>query len=257
MSTVLNSIIEGVKEDLAVRKKTNPNISADLEFAPNPISALNALSVSGMSIIAEVKRSSPSKGNLAEISNPAELALSYEKAGASVVSVLTEERRFKGSIADFKEVRAKLSIPMLRKDFIVDEYQVIESRVIGADMQLLIVAALSQAELKDFYQMGAELGMDSLFEIHTAQELELAMALDPKIVGVNSRNLKTLEVDPKNFQDLIPMIPDQIIKVAESGISNRTEVAALEALGANAILVGETLVKAGDPAVAIKTLLGR
>ena len=146
---------------------------------------------------------------------------------------------------------------MLRKDFIVDEYQVIESRAIGADMQLLIVAALSQAELKDFYQMGTELGMDSLFEIHTVQELELAMGLEPKIVGVNSRNLKTLEVDPRNFQNLIPMIPDQIIKVAESGISNRAEVAALESLGANAILVGETLVKTGDPAAAIKTLLGR
>jgi indole-3-glycerol phosphate synthase len=210
-----------------------------------------------MAIIAEVKRSSPSKGELSEISDPAKLASEYQNAGASVVSVLTEERRFKGSIVDFQKVRAAISIPMLRKDFTVDEYQVRESRAIGADMQLLIVAALSKSELKDFYELGTELGLASLFEVHSLPELEIAMSLNPRIVGVNSRNLKTLAIDPIAFDQIIPQIPKGIIKVAESGISQRSEVAHLESLGADAILVGETLVKSPSAAIAIAQLLGR
>jgi indole-3-glycerol phosphate synthase len=257
MSTVLESIIVGVREDLEIRRKARPNLDSEIANARPITDAHKALGGAGISIIAEVKRSSPSKGELASITDPAKLAAEYEMAGASVVSVLTEERRFKGSIADFKKVREEISIPMLRKDFIVDEYQVFESRAIGADLQLLIVAALSKSELKDFFQIGSELGMASLFEVHSLQELEITMALSPKIVGVNSRNLKTLEVDPIAFDQIIPQIPKEVIKVAESGISKRSEVAHLETLGANAILVGETLVRASSAASAIADLLGK
>ena len=263
MSTVLETIIQGVREDLSLRKLAQPRVEELISHAPKVLDAHNALMSEPMTIIAEVKRSSPSKGALAEINDPAELAHEYEEAGAAVVSVLTEERRFKGSIADFKAVRSAINIPMLRKDFIVDEYQVYESRAIGADMQLLIVAALSNSQLNDYFQLGSELGMASLFEVHSLEELEIAMKpphlkdLNPKIVGVNSRNLKTLEVDSAAFKAIIPEIPAGVIKVGESGISTRQEVADLERLGANAILVGETLVKATSAKQAIKNLLGR
>ncbi len=257
MSTVLETIIHGVREDLSLRKLAQPRVEELISHAPKVLDAHSALMSEPMTIIAEVKRSSPSKGALAEINDPAELAHEYEEAGAAVVSVLTEERRFKGSIADFKAVRSAINIPMLRKDFIVDEYQVYESRAIGTDMQLLIVAALSNSQLNDYFQLGSELGMASLFEVHSLEELEIAMNLNPKIVGVNSRNLKTLEVDSAAFRAIIPEIPAGVIKVGESGISTRQEVADLERLGANAILVGETLVKATSAKQAIKNLLGR
>ena len=251
----MDSIIAGVREDLANRKKTKPNYFDEIKSVKKAIDVHSALDTGRIEIIAEVKRSSPSKGELATIADPSKLALEYEKAGAAVVSVLTEERRFKGSIRDFKSVRKELAIPMLRKDFTVDEYQVYESRAIGADMQLLIVAALSKTELLDFYQLANELGMASLFEVHSLAELEIAMSMAPKIIGVNSRNLKTLEVDPSAFDLIIPRIPSEILKVGESGISYRKEVAHLESLGANAILVGETLVKAPSAKDAITNLL--
>ncbi len=256
MSTVLESIVEGVLEDVEERRLPVVELTQQLSTAPKVLDALSALSASGTSVIAEVKRSSPSKGDLAQIPDPASLAMEYQSGGASVVSVLTEQRRFKGSIDDFKAVREKVTLPLLRKDFIVTEYQVIESRAIGADLQLLIVAALSKTQLRDFYQMTAELGMNSLIEIHDEAELEKALEIDAKIIGVNSRNLKTLEVDPKAFDLLLPLIPNGIVKVAESGIATRGDVAHIEELGANAILVGETLVKAANPAVGIKMLLG-
>jgi indole-3-glycerol phosphate synthase len=194
---------------------------------------------------------------LADIADPAKLATQYAQGGASVISVLTEERRFKGSIEDFELVRKAVDLPLLRKDFIVTEYQVIESRAIGADLQLLIVAALSDSQLRDFYQMTAEMRMNSLIEVHDEQELERAIKIGAKIIGINSRNLKTLEVDPSAFNRLLPLIPNGVIRVAESGISSRADVEAIAALGGNAILVGETLVKAGDPLAGISNLLGR
>jgi indole-3-glycerol phosphate synthase len=257
VSSVLDSIIEGVLEDVERRSIPMNQLKAQLSDVADLRGALHALTGSGMKIISEVKRASPSKGDLGEILQPARLAAQYESGGASVISVLTEERRFKGSIKDFTEVRREVSIPMLRKDFIVTEYQVIESRVLGADLLLLIVAGLSQSQYCDFHQMANELGMDVLVEIHNEEELERALEANPTIVGVNSRNLKTLVVDPRAFDQLIPMIPSGIIKVAESGISERSEVAHVEELGADAILVGETLVRAGDPIAAISRLLGK
>lgn len=257
MSSVLDSIIEGVKEDVEQRRIPVAQLLEKLSSAEPVRDAFAALSTQGTSVIAEVKRSSPSKGDLAQIPDPARLASEYKAGGASVISVLTEQRRFKGSIADFEAVRAEVDLPLLRKDFIVTEYQVIESRVIGADLQLLIVAGLSKTELRDFYQMSYELGMNVLVEIHNEQELEAALDIDAKIIGINSRNLKTLEVDSKAFDLLLPLIPAGKIKVAESGIATRLDVAHIEELGGDAILVGEKLVKAANPTIGIQTLLGR
>ena len=255
--SVLDSIIEGVREDLASRRISLAALSEQLDQAPPVIDAHSLLASEGMKVIAEVKRSSPSKGSLADISDPAGLAEKYQEAGASVVSVLTERRRFGGSLEDLDVVRRKVTIPILRKDFMVDEYQFLEARAHGADVVLLIVAALSKSQLKDFYDLSTELGMASLIEVHTAQELESAMDIDPRIIGVNSRNLKTLEVDTSAFSQLIPEIPANLIRVAESGISSRAEVELAENSGATAILVGEALVKSGDPISAMQELLGR
>jgi indole-3-glycerol phosphate synthase len=255
--SVLDSIIEGVREDLAARRLPLSQIHEAMENATKPLDAYAFLSQSEMNVIAEVKRSSPSKGALAPITDPAALAEQYQEAGASAVSVLTERRRFAGSLEDLDAVRARVTIPVLRKDFMIDEYQFLEARAHSADIVLLIVAALSRSQLKDFYDLSCELGMASLIEVHTAQELESAMEISPRMIGINSRNLKTLDVDTRAFTDLIPQIPVEIIRVAESGISTRSDVQAAQSAGASVILVGEALVKSGDPISAMQELLGR
>ena len=252
---VLDSIIEGVREDLAARRMPLSQLLELMEQAAKPISPKFPLNE--MSVIAEVKRKSPSKGELAEIPEPAKLAIQYQEAGAAAISVLTEARRFNGSLADFDDVRREVHLPMLRKDFMVDEYQFYEARAHGADLILLIVAALSKSQLADYFALSTELGMKSLIEVHTNQELEDAMAIQPEIIGVNSRNLKTLEVDHAAFTELIPRIPSELIRVAESGISSRSDVERAQDAGANVILVGEALVKAGDPINGMAALLGR
>jgi indole-3-glycerol phosphate synthase len=255
--SVLDSIIEGVREDLAARRLPLSQIHEAMENVAKPLDAYAFLSHSEMNVIAEVKRSSPSKGALAPITDPAALAEQYQEAGASAVSVLTERRRFAGSLEDLDAVRARVTIPVLRKDFMIDEYQFLEARAHAADIVLLIVAALSRSQLKDFYDLSCELGMASLIEVHTAQELESAMEISPRMIGINSRNLKTLDVDTRAFTDLIPQIPVEIIRVAESGISTRSDVQAAQSAGASVILVGEALVKSGDPISAMQELLGR
>jgi len=255
--SVLDSIIEGVREDLAARRLPLSQIHEAMENATKPLDAYAFLSQSEMNVIAEVKRSSPSKGALAPITDPAALAEQYQAAGAAAVSVLTERRRFAGSLEDLDAVRARVTIPVLRKDFMIDEYQFLEARAHSADIVLLIVAALSRSQLKDFYDLSCELGMASLIEVHTAQELESAMEISPRMIGINSRNLKTLDVDTRAFIDLIPQIPVEIIRVAESGISTRSDVQAAQSAGASVILVGEALVKSGDPISAMQELLGR
>jgi indole-3-glycerol phosphate synthase len=255
--SVLDSIIEGVREDLSLRRKSLAQIHEEMSQAGAPLDAHSALAGTEINVIAEVKRSSPSKGSLAPIADPAALAEIYQSAGAAVISVLTEKRRFGGSLEDLDAVRNRVTIPVLRKDFMVDEYQFFEARAHGADLVLLIVAALSQSQLKDFYDLSAELGMASLIEVHTEDELERAMQITPRIVGVNSRNLKTLEVDSQTFTNLIPRIPADLIRVAESGISTRSDVDLAQRAGATAILVGEALVRAGDPTLAMQELRGQ
>lgn len=253
---MLDSIIEGVREDLAQRRGSLGALYERIDSQPPALDAHSFLSRDVMNVIAEVKRSSPSKGNLAPISDPAALAKKYQEAGAAAVSVLTEQRRFGGSLSDLDAVRSHVDIPVLRKDFMVDEYQFLEARAHGADIVLLIVAALSKSQLKDFFDLATELGMASLVEVHTRSELESAMEISPKIIGVNSRNLKTLDVDPQVFQELIPAIPSSVIRVAESGIATRHDVVQAQNCGASAILVGESLVKSGDPISAMRELLG-
>lgn len=257
MSTVLEAIVAGVLEDLKARESSLEYLRGQLDGAPKVRDAYQALAAPGMQLIAEVKRSSPSKGVLATIGDPAALAREYELAGAAVISVLTEGRRFGGSPADLIAVRESVQIPVLRKDFIVTEYQVIESRVLGADLLLLIVAALDDAQLRDYQSLAHELGMSVLVEVHDEDELQRAIDIGAQIIGVNARNLKTLEINHEAFSRLLPLIPMEVLKVAESGISTRDQVESAAALGAKVILVGETLVRAGDPALAISTLLGR
>jgi indole-3-glycerol phosphate synthase len=254
--SVLDSIIEGVREDLAIRRVSLAQIQEAIDRAPAVRDPLATMLSQEMSLIAEVKRSSPSKGVLAQIADPAALAEQYAEAGASMISVLTERRRFGGSLDDLDAVRARVDIPVLRKDFMVDEYQFFEARAHGADVVLLIVAALGANQLKDYFQLASELGMRSLIEVHTHDELERALEISPEIVGVNSRNLKTLEVDTGAFAELIPRLPADIVRVAESGITNRRDVDYAQNSGATAILVGEALVRAGEPATAVRELLG-
>ena len=257
MSTVLDAIVAGVLEDLKVREISPEHLRGQLDGAPKVRDAYQALAAPGMQIIAEVKRSSPSKGVLATIGDPAALARAYQLAGAAVISVLTEGRKFGGSPADLIAVRESVQIPVLRKDFIVTEYQVIESRVLGADLLLLIVAALDDAQLRDYQSIARELGMSVLVEVHDEDELQRALDVSAQIIGVNARNLKTLEINHEAFSRLLPLIPKEVLKVAESGIATRDQVEAAAVLGAQVILVGETLVRAGDPSLAITTLLGR
>lgn len=256
---VLDQIIEGVREDLAERKKLvelNELIATISEVNP-VIDVLPSLQSSKLSVIAEVKRSSPSKGALAQISDPAALALSYQTGGATAVSVLTESRKFGGSLADLAAVRSAVNIPILRKDFTVDEYQIFEARAYGADIILLIVAALSDLQLSEFFTISKSLGMQVLVETHTLEEVERALLLDPEIIGVNARDLTTLKINQNAFNELAIAIPAGTVKVAESGIASLADVISYRNSGAEAILVGEALVKDGDPAQMIQNFINR
>lgn len=256
---VLDQVIEGVREDLAERKKLvelNELIATISEVNP-VIDVLPSLQSSKLSVIAEVKRSSPSKGALAQISDPAALALSYQTGGATAVSVLTESRKFGGSLADLAAVRSAVNIPILRKDFTVDEYQIFEARAYGADIILLIVAALSDLQLSEFFAISKSLGMQVLVETHTLEEVERALLLDPEIIGVNARDLTTLKINQNAFNELAISIPAGTVKVAESGIASLADVISYRNSGAEAILVGEALVKDGDPAQMIQNFINR
>jgi indole-3-glycerol phosphate synthase len=247
--TVLDSIIAGVREDLAERERRTPRGALEdavLAVRP-PLDAEAALRRPGLALIAEVKRSSPSKGALAGIPDPAALAAAYADGGATCVSVLTEGRRFGGSLADLDAVRAAVDVPVLRKDFLVTDYQLWEARAHGADLVLLIVAALEDDILARMLARAGELGMTALVEVHDEDETQRALDLGATVIGVNARDLRTLEVHPDTFSRLRPLIPAEVVTVAESGISGPHDAAAYAAQGADAVLVGEALVRAGDP----------
>jgi indole-3-glycerol phosphate synthase len=210
----------------------------------------------GISVIAEVKRRSPSKGELAEIAEPAVLAQAYAKGGAAAISVLTEERRFGGSLDDLRAVRAAVDVPVLRKDFIVTSYQLLEARAAGADLALLIVAALDEETLRRLHDEARELGLTVLVEVHDEAETERALALGAELIGINARNLRTLAVDPDTFGRLAPVVPDDRVLVAESGIAGPRDAARFAAQGARVVLVGEALVRDGDPEAAVRALSG-
>lgn len=251
--SVLDGIISGVRIDLAERSARVPlaQVKRDAIAAPPALDPMPAFRRPALGVIAEVKRKSPSKGDLAEIPDPARLAASYAAGGASAISVLTEQRRFNGSLADLDAVRKAVEIPVLRKDFMVDEYQFYEARAHGADLVLLIVAALQDAELSAFLELTRQLGMTALVETHTAEEVDRALGLGADLIGVNNRNLKTLDVDLAMFGALAQRIGSGVVRVAESGILDSADVATVSGQGADVILVGEALVKHGDPAAAI------
>ena len=256
--TILDDIIVGVREDLAVREAKTP-LSALKERAARVPEAKESLSrlhdEAAVAVIAEVKRSSPSKGALAPIADPAALAAEYEKGGAAVISVLTEARRFRGSLADLTAVRGAVDIPVLRKDFIVSPYQIWEARAYGADLVLLIVAALEQTVLTSFIERVHSLGMTALVEVHTADEVARAVDAGSGLIGVNARNLKTLEVDRGSFARLAPLIPAGVVRVAESGVRGPHVVMAFAREGADAVLVGEALVTDDAPRESVADLV--
>ncbi len=255
--TVLDEIIRGVRADLEPRVARVPwpqlqEQAAEVSARRPAVDAEAALRAApGLAVIAEVKRASPSKGALADIADPATLAAAYAAGGASVVSVLTEGRRFSGSLDDLAAVRAEVSIPVLRKDFLVTPYQVAESRAWGADVVLLIVAALSQGDLVAMREQAEALGMTALVEVHDEEETRRAVDSGARVVGVNARDLRTLEIDRTTFARLRPLIPDDAVTVAESGVRDLDDVRAYAEAGARAVLVGEALVTGGDPAAAV------
>ena len=213
--------------------------------------------LNGISMIVEIKRASPSAGILRKKLDVQEIAVMYEQAGASCISVLTEEKYFLGSIEDLNQVKVSTTLPVLGKDFIFTEYQVWESRVNGADCLLLIVALLSVGELKKLLNLTRELGLQALVEIHTENELEQALSAGSEMIGINNRDLETLQVDLKITERILPLIPDDIVTISESGISCRKEILALQERGIDAVLVGETLIRSKNPGSKIRELLGK
>lgn len=255
--TVLDDIIVGVRADLADREHQAPlaELQQQVADAPPARDPMPAFAAPGVSVIAEVKRSSPSKGALAEITDPAALARQYAEGGAAAISVLTEQRRFGGSLDDLRSVRAAVPTPLLRKDFIVTPYQLWEARAAGADLALLIVAALTQPELHALMEVAHEVGLTPLVEVHDEGEVDRALAAGATLVGVNARNLRTLDVESGTFARLAPLIPDDVVTVAESGIRGPADVREYAAAGADVVLVGEALVTGDDPGRAVAAMI--
>jgi indole-3-glycerol phosphate synthase len=255
--SVLESIVDGVRADLAVRE-------AEVDFAEikrraaaarPPRDVMAAMRAPGIGVIAEVKRRSPSRGDLAQIADPAQLAMAYADGGARIISVLTEQRRFGGSLADLAAVRAAVDTPVLRKDFVVSPYQVHEARAYGADLVLLIVAALEQNALDALLDRVESLGMTALVEVHTEEEADRALEAGAKVIGVNARNLHTLEVDRSIFGQIAPGLPSEVMRVAESGVRGPGDLLTYAGYGADAVLVGEGLVTSGDPLSAVRSMV--
>lgn len=256
-ANVLDEILAGVREDVERRQErvSLEEIRELAAAAPPPLDAYAALRRAGVAVIAEVKRSSPSKGPLAEIADPAELAGDYAAGGARCISVLTEGRWFGGSLEDLAAVRAAVNIPILRKDFVVSSYQVHEARAHGADMVLLIVAALEQNVLVGLLERIESLGMTALVEVHDEEEADRALEAGAQVIGVNARNLRTLEVDRSVFERIAPGLPSSVVKIAESGVRGPHDLIRYASAGADAVLVGEGLVTQKSPREAVAELV--
>ncbi|UNK72552.1 indole-3-glycerol phosphate synthase TrpC [Microbacterium sp. H1-D42] len=254
---MLADLTAGAVQDAEKRALTRPLSVVEREAAERP-AARNALAALApadhVKIIAEVKRASPSRGALAAIPDPALQASLYEQGGASAISVLTEERRFGGSLADLEAVTSRVALPVLRKDFIATPYQVFEARATGADLVLLIVAGLTQKTLTELHTLILELGMTPLVETHSAEELEVAIDLGADLIGVNARNLHTLELDRDLFARLADRIPDTAIKIAESAVLAPEDVTRYREAGADVVLIGEALVT-GDAVATLRSFL--
>ncbi len=254
---MLDEIIAGVREDVAQRMAVTSldEVKARAAKVAPARDAEAILRGDDVCVIAEVKRQSPSKGALADIPDPAALASEYEAGGAHCISVLTEERRFGGSLADLAAVRAAVDIPVLRKDFIVTSYQLWEAKAYGADMILLIVAGLEQPALVSLIERARSLGLTALVEVHDEEEIVRAIDAGASVIGVNARNLKTLEVDRGVFARVADRIPSSCVKVAESGVRDPHDLIVYAEAGADAVLVGEALVTGRDPRAAVHDLV--
>jgi indole-3-glycerol phosphate synthase len=253
--SILAQILESTRADLERRRRSVPLASMRPAGDRAAHAFRDALALPGISIIAEHKRRSPSAGEIRPGSNVTEIARAYELGGAAAISVLTEERNFGGCIEDLREAHAACRLPILRKDFIVDSYQLAEAASAGASAVLLIVAALEQAELAALHEEAGELGLDVLVEVHDRAELERALTLGAPIIGINNRDLRDFSVDlERTFQLLEAIGPDTLV-VAESGIASRAQLEALQASGVHAALIGERLMRESDPADALRRLL--
>jgi indole-3-glycerol phosphate synthase len=255
--SVLGRIVEARRASIAHRQRVLPEpvLRMAVKSAKPPRDFAAALVRPGVNVISELKKASPSKGLLREDFRPIELAKGFENAGAAALSVLTEEEFFQGSAKDLRDARKACDIPVLRKDFIVDAWQVWEARAIDADSFLLIVAALGDSALTDLLALGRELGMEPLIEVHTRAELDRAISVGAKIIGVNNRDLKTLKVDLGTSFDLVKIIPDECIAVCESGIRDGAEIKRLRAAGFDAFLIGEHLLTQADPGAGLAALI--
>jgi indole-3-glycerol phosphate synthase len=255
---VLSELVAGALADAADRRALRSLAEVEAE-ALNRDPALDVLAAlaprSTVHIIAEIKRASPSRGALADIPDPTALAMAYETGGASAISVLTEGRRFGGSLEDLEAVRDVASIPVLRKDFIAEPYQVFEARAAGADLVLLIVAALEQPKLVELFTLINGLGMTPLVETHSADEVDRALDLGADVIGVNARDLSTFELDQELFGSLADRIPSGVIRIAESAVKTPADVAHYRRAGADVVLVGEALVTGDDPAATLRSFL--
>lgn len=254
---MLEGLYAGALADSEARRE-RVNFAAIEKIAldtPDPLDATISLSPSNeIRIIAEIKRASPSRGDLSSIAQPAGLAQIYESSGAAAISVLTEERKFKGSLDDLREVSKSVSVPLLRKDFTSNEYQILEARAAGASIVLLIVAGLDMPTIARLKAFAEDLGLTAFIETHSADEVLKAIDLDAKILGVNARDLSTFETDRNLFGTLAPLIPQGVIKVAESAVRDAEDVRHYRQFGADAVLVGEALVT-NDPALMLKSFL--
>ena len=269
--TILDEIVEGVREDLASSKSKmdESDLRKSLDDLPSTVSMIDALKIRStritrrshkINVIAEVKQASPSKGLLVDKFSPSEIATVYEEAGASAVSVLTEKKRFLGSLSDLSEVSSSIKIPVMRKEFIFDPYQIFEARASGADAILLIATILETNLLADLRLLAEEYGMDSLVEVYSEEDLVRALEAGSKIIGVNNRDLKTFKVDTRNtlkiFSNIAPSDKKDFVLVSESGINGWVDVEPLVEAGIDAILVGESLMKSSSPKNLIRELRG-
>ena len=256
--TVLDRIIESRRAAIAHRKKSLPETV--LRFGVKQAQPVRdfgaALARDSLNVIAELKKASPSRGVIRADFDPVALAKDLEVAGAAALSVLTEEEFFQGNLKYMRDARAVVGLPVLRKDFIVDPWQVWEARATNADSFLLIVAALDDMLLDELLGLGRELGMEPLVEVHTREELTRALAVGARILGVNNRNLRTLEVSVETSHELIQLIPEECIAVCESGLRSHTDLTGLRAAGFDAFLIGEHLMAQADPAAGLRALLG-
>jgi len=256
-ATYLDTILDAHRAAAAAETRTVDQLLDGARGMPPTRGFRAALAGSDqLGVISEIKRRSPSKGDLHADLDPAEMAQTYERGGASCLSVLTDAPHFGGSVSDLQTAWQACSLPVLRKDFTVSPLNVIDARLMGADCVLLIAAALDRSELVDFHQLATDIGLDVLVEIHDEAELELALAADATLIGVNQRDLVTFQVDHERAERMAGVIPDHAVKVAESGVRGGDDARRLEAAGYDAVLVGETLVTSPDPAAAIADLIG-